>query len=73
MNISEDRLKHFMALLSDMFYQKRVELLEIPKVRTLFAKAERSFPFSDAEIDACIEKMVEDNRLSLRSGDTIYK
>ena len=47
------------------------ESLELHVVRAFFAKAEKKSPFSEAEIDACIEKMSNDNKL-MRSEDTIY-
>ena len=40
-------------------------------VRAFLAEAEKKSPFSEAEIDACIEKMSDDNKL-MRSEDTIY-
>ena len=51
--------------------RNRAESLGIHVVRAFFAKAEKKSPFSEAEIDACIEKMSNDNKL-MRSEDTIY-
>ena len=71
-NISETRLKQFMALLRRCIDEKnRAESLELHVVRAFFATAEKNSPFSEAEIDACIEKMSDDNKL-MRSEDTIY-
>merc|ERR1719264_2246614 len=47
------------------------EELELHVVRSFFSQAEKKSPFSDAEIDACIEKMSDDNKL-MRSEDTIF-
>ena len=47
------------------------ESLELHVVRAFFAKTEKNSPFSEAEIDACIEKMSDDNKL-MRSEDTIF-
>merc|ERR1719264_295560 len=70
--ISEARLKQFMALLQRCIAEKNMaESLELHVVRSFFAKAEKKSPFSDAEIDACIEKMSDDNKL-MRSEDTIF-
>ena len=71
-NISEARLRQFMALLRRCIDEKnRAESLELHVVRAFFAKAEKNSPFSEAEIDACIEKMSDDNKL-MRSEDTIF-
>merc|ERR1711874_524398 len=71
-SISEARLKQFMALLQRCIAEKNMaESLELHVVRAFFAKTKRKSPFSDAEIDACIEKMSDDNKL-MRSEDTIF-
>ena len=46
-------------------------MLEIQEIRTFFANTETSSPFSEAEIDECVVKMEDDNKL-MRSEDTIY-
>jgi len=71
-NISEARLKHFMALLHRCISDRgNAQELELHVLRAFFDKHEKKAPFSDAEIDACIEKMSGDNKL-MRSEDTIY-
>merc|ERR1719225_1248855 len=71
-NISEARLKHFMALLHRCISDRgNAQELELHVLRAFFDKHEKKSPFSDAEIDACIEKMSDDNKL-MRSEDTIY-
>jgi len=71
-SIPEARLKQFMGLLQRCIAEKnQAESLEIHVIRTFFAKVEKTSPFSDVEIDACIEKMAEDNKL-MRSEDTIF-
>jgi len=71
-NISEARLKHFMALLHRCISDRgNAQELELHVLRAFFDKHEKKTPFSDAEIDACIEKMSDDNKL-MRSEDTIY-
>jgi len=70
--VSEARLKQFMALLQRCISEKNnAESLELHVVRAFFAKAEKQSPFSDAEIDACVEKMSDENKL-MRSEDTIF-
>jgi len=51
--------------------RNRAESLRLHVVRAFFAKAGNKSPFSEVEIDACIEKMSLDNKL-MRSEDTIY-
>ena len=75
--ITEARLRRFMNLLRKLIDKKRAEMLfffrivEIQEIRTFFANAETSSPFSEAEIDECVVKMEDDNKL-MRSEDTIY-
>ena len=69
--ITEARLRGFMNLLRNLIDKKRAEMLEIQEIRTFFANAETSYPFSEAEIDECVVKMEDDNKL-MRSEDTIY-
>jgi len=70
--IPEARLKQFMALLQKCISEKNnAESLELQVIKTFFAKTEKKTPFTDNEIDACIEKMSEDNKL-MRSDDTIF-
>jgi len=70
--VSEARLKQFMALLQRCISEKNnAESLELHVVRAFFAKTEKNSPFSDAEIDACVEKMSDENKL-MRSEDTIF-
>jgi len=72
LEIPEARLKQFMALLQRCIAEKnQAESLEMHVIRAFFAKTEKTSPFSDAEIDACIEKMSDDNKL-MRSEDTIF-
>jgi len=70
--ISEARLKQFMALLQRCISEKNMaESLELHVIRAFFAKVEKTAPFTNAEIDSCIEKMSDDNKL-MRSDDTIF-
>merc|ERR1711936_260110 len=49
----------------------RHKVLEIEVIRTFFAKSERKKPFTNAEIDACIDKMADENKV-MRSDDTVF-
>lgn len=70
--VTEARLKQFMALLQRCISEKNnAESLELPVIRAFFTKTEKTTPFTDVEIDACIEKMTDDNKL-MRSEDTIF-
>ena len=75
--ITEARLRRFMNLLRKLIDKKRAEMLfffriiEIQEIRTFFANAETSSPITEAEIDECVVKMEDDNKL-MRSEDTIY-
>jgi len=70
--ISEARLKQFMALLQRCISEKNMaESLELHVIRAFFAKVEKTAPFTNEEIDSCIEKMSDDNKL-MRSDDTIF-
>ena len=61
-----------MGLLRKCFDEKnRAESLDLHVVRAFFVKGETKFPFSQEEIDACIKKMSNDNKL-MRSEDTIF-
>jgi len=61
-----------MSLLQRCIAEKnQAESLEVHVIRAFFAKVEKTSPFSNAEIDACIEKMADDNKL-MRSEDTVF-
>merc|ERR1712106_1191792 len=70
--VSEDRYRQFMQLLHKCVAEKnQAESLEMDVIRTFFAKSEKKSPFSKDEIDACIEKMSDDNKV-MRSEDTVF-
>ena len=70
--MSEERLKQFMTILRRCFDEKNIEeSVELHVVRAFFDKAEVMSPFSSDEIDRCIEKMTDANKL-FRSEDTIF-
>jgi DNA replication licensing factor MCM3 len=64
--ITDERYKHFMSLLNKCFTEKnQAQDLEMPVIKAFFKKEERKNPFSDVEIDSCIEKMAEENKVML--------
>ena len=66
------RMKQFMILLQSCIDKNnRAESLELQVVRDFLRKAETNNPFSEGELDLCIKKMTDDNKL-MRSDDTIY-
>jgi len=71
-NVDEDRYRHFMELLNKCVFEKnQAQELEMAVIKTFLAKQERKKPFSDAEIDACIERMSDENKV-MRSDDTVF-
>jgi len=64
--VSDERYKHFMGMLNKCFTEKnQAQDLEMPVIRAYFKKEEKKKPFTDSEIDACIEKMAEENKVML--------
>merc|ERR1719470_299702 len=67
--VDQERYRHFMQLLHKCCAEKnQAQSLEIDVIRTFFAKAEKKIPFNNAEIDACIDKMADENKV-MRSDD----
>ena len=65
-DINEERYKHFMSLLNKCFTEKnQAQDLEMPVIRAFLKKEERKKPYSDVEIDSCIEKMADENKVDL--------
>merc|ERR1712083_1055523 len=70
--LDQDRYKQFMQLLHKCCAEKnQAQSLEIEVIRAFFAKSERKKPFNNAEIDACIDKMADENKV-MRSDDTVF-
>merc|ERR1719370_473315 len=70
--LDQDRYKQFMQLLHKCCAEKnQAQSLEIEVIRTFFAKSERKKPFTNAEIDACIDKVADENKV-MRSDDTVF-
>merc|ERR1719225_1886124 len=70
--LDENRYNFFMELLNKCITEKfQAQELEISVIRKFFAKEEKKKPFSNDEIDACLEKMAEENKV-MRSDDTVY-
>jgi len=70
--VDEDRYKHFMGLLNKCVSEKnQAQELEMSVIRSFLAKNEKKKPFKEAEIDACIERMSDENKV-MRSEDTVF-
>merc|ERR1712095_113480 len=71
-NVDEDRHKHFMGLLNKCVSEKnQAQELEMSVIRSFLSKNEKKKPFTEAEIDACIERMSDENKV-MRSEDTVF-
>merc|ERR1712096_175960 len=70
--LDQDRYKQFMQLLHKCCAEKnQAQSLEIEVIRAFFSKSEKKKPFNNAEIDACIDKMADENKV-MRSDDTVF-
>merc|ERR1719264_1231609 len=70
--LDETRYNFFMELLNKCVAEKfQAQELEISVIRKFFAKEEKKKPFSNDEIDACLEKMADENKV-MRNDDTVY-
>jgi len=70
--VEQERYRHFMQLLHKCCAEKnQAQSLEIDVIRSFFAKVEKKKPFNNAEIDACIDKMADENKV-MRSDDTVF-
>merc|ERR1719225_1341479 len=70
--VDEERYKHFMGLLNKCVSEKnQAQELEMSVIRSFLAKNEKKKPFTEAEIDACIERMSDENKV-MRSEDTVF-
>jgi len=70
--VDEDRYKHFMQLLNKCVFEKnQATELEMSVIKSYLAKVEKKQPFTDAEIDSCIERMSDENKV-MRSDDTVF-
>merc|ERR1719350_1700129 len=72
LTVDDDRYKLFMELLNKCVNEKfQAQELEISVIRKFFDKQKEKKPFSNEEIDACIERMSDENKV-MRSDDTVY-
>lgn len=70
--VGEERYRQFMQLLHKCCAEKnQAQSLEMGVIRAFFNKTEKKAPFSDAEIDTCIDKMSDENKV-MRSDDTVF-
>jgi len=72
LTVDEGRYRHFMELLNKLVTEKfQAQELEISSIRKFFSKEEKKNPFSNDEIDACLERMSDENKV-MRSDDVVY-
>merc|ERR1719402_1121158 len=70
--VNQERYRHFMQLLHKCCAEKnQAQSLEIAVIRSFFVKVEKKNPFNNAEIDTCIDKMADENKV-MRSDDTVF-
>eukprot|EP00092_Neocalanus_flemingeri_P087718 GFUD01110762.1.p1 GENE.GFUD01110762.1~~GFUD01110762.1.p1 ORF type:complete len:437 (-),score=129.25 GFUD01110762.1:1392-2525(-) len=70
--VDQERYRHFMQLLHKCCAEKnQAQSLEIEVIRSFFVKVEKKNPFNNAEIDTCIDKMADENKV-MRSDDTVF-
>jgi len=71
-SVDETRYKYFMELLNKCVFEKnQATELEMSVIRAYLKKTETKKPFSEAEIDSCIERMSDENKV-MRSDDTVF-
>merc|ERR1712029_318680 len=72
LTVDEGRYRHFMELLNKLVTEKfQAQELEISSIRKFFSKEEKKNPFSNDEIDACLERMSDETKV-MRSEDVVY-
>ena len=70
--MDQERYRQFIKLLHKYREDKdQAHSLEIGAIRTFFAKAEIKNTFINAEIDASIKKMADENKV-MRSDDVVF-
>jgi len=71
-DVDEDRYRHFMQLLNKCVSEKnQAQELEMSVILAFLAKNEKKKPFTNGEVDACIERMSDENKV-MRSENTIF-
>ena len=67
--VEQERYRRFIQLLQNFGVDKNREnqSLEIDVIRSLFANMEKNKPFHNAEIDACIDQMADENKVIRRN------
>ena len=72
LEVTKKRYQDFIRLLHRCCAEKpHSQSVEIDAVRSFFAKKGRDEDFMDDEINACIDRMAEEDKV-LRSGDTVF-
>jgi len=72
LTVDDKRYELFMELLNKCVNERfQAQELEISVIRKFFDKQKEKKPFTNEEIDACIERMSDENKV-MRSEDTVY-
>ena len=72
LEVDQDRYRDYVRLLHKCCLVKnQAQSLDINVIRSYFAIEKTMNPFNDDEIDACIDKMVFENKV-MRSDDTVF-
>jgi hypothetical protein len=72
MKVDQQRYRDFMRLLHICSSEnERAQSMNIEFLRSFCAKLEEKNPFSNIEIDDCIDYMVNENKV-MRGGDIVF-
>jgi len=63
--ITDDRLKVFRTSLNQLYKKERAQSVELAKVKQHMTTSHADSPFSDAEVMAAIDKMMDENQVML--------
>ena len=71
--VEQERYRRFIQLLHKCCAENNQEnkSLEVDVIRSFFARVEKKKPFNNAEIDACVDKMANENKV-MRNEDTVF-
>ena len=70
--VEPKRHRHFVQLLHKCCAENnQAQSLEMNVIRSFLAKVEKIKPFNNVEIDVCLDKMDDENRV-LRNGDEVF-
>ena len=72
LEVTKERYLHFIRLLHWCCAERsHSQSVEIDDIRSFFEEREKKKPFVHEELDACIDRMAEENKV-MRSEDVVY-